>query len=285
MGISQTEKDFIKKGVLSDIRTDGRTRKKAREFNVDINPLPQASGSARVMMDMTDIVVGVKIDLSSPKIDSPNQGYVSVSVDCASSAFETLDPSYDPQNISTDLSRYLTNILMTKECINLKKLCIIPRQQCWVLYVDVLLLSYGGNIHDSALLALRYSLENAKIPSVKFGDDGMAFEISNDIDSYESIEIDGVPLSFTFAQIGDGIVIDPSVAEELAAQTCLSIAINRRNQVVYMQSRGRGSIKHNILLDIMKAAQNNAIETFNNYKNTLAESKNRKSVGFLAVGV
>ena len=53
---------------------------------------------------------------------------------------------------------------MTFFSIFLQSLCVVERQQCWVLYVDVLILECGGNLYDAISIAVKAALFNVKLP-------------------------------------------------------------------------------------------------------------------------
>lgn len=55
--VSSSEKAFIVGGVADNIRTDGRTNKDYRGFQVDVGVVSSANGSARVRLERTDVLV------------------------------------------------------------------------------------------------------------------------------------------------------------------------------------------------------------------------------------
>ena len=42
------------------------------------------------------------------------------------------------EELATEISNMLTRAYDCPSCIDLTKLCVVPGQQCWILYVDVL---------------------------------------------------------------------------------------------------------------------------------------------------
>lgn len=109
--LSDGEVRFIRSGVLDDVRIDGRSRLDFRPLSVETGLLPQANGSARcvrsfilsgsaalarvniaplslfvvswcrVVLDGTDVLVGVKAELGTPLIERADEGRVEVSVE------------------------------------------------------------------------------------------------------------------------------------------------------------------------------------------------------------
>ena len=45
-----------------------------------------------------------------------------------------------------------------------QSLCVVERQQCWVLYVDVLILECGGNLYDAISIGVKAALFNVRLP-------------------------------------------------------------------------------------------------------------------------
>ena len=43
-------------------------------------------------------------------------------------------------------------------------MCVVEKQQCWVLYVDVLILECGGNLYDAISICVKAALFNVKLP-------------------------------------------------------------------------------------------------------------------------
>lgn len=59
--ISGGEVEWITQGISFNIRNDGRQREDYRPLEVQLGVLAQATGSARVQLGETDVIVGVKV--------------------------------------------------------------------------------------------------------------------------------------------------------------------------------------------------------------------------------
>lgn len=59
--ISQHEVEYIVEGIQHGVRLDGRGRMDMRPVEVELGVVAQATGSARVRMGSTDVLVGVKV--------------------------------------------------------------------------------------------------------------------------------------------------------------------------------------------------------------------------------
>lgn len=65
MPISKAEIDYIVTGAERNIRGDGRKRTEYRRFHIETGVVAQASGSCRLRLDGTDILVGIKVEVGS----------------------------------------------------------------------------------------------------------------------------------------------------------------------------------------------------------------------------
>eukprot|EP00300_Choanocystis_sp_HF-7_P005368 c14044_g1_i1.p1 GENE.c14044_g1_i1~~c14044_g1_i1.p1 ORF type:complete len:155 (+),score=30.55 c14044_g1_i1:45-467(+) len=135
--ISETEREFIASGIAANIRNDGRERLDFRAITLQIGVITGCNGSARLQMSNSDILVGVKVDLGEPLPDAPDAGIVQFSVECCPGAAPEFD-GRGSDELSLELERCLDSVLSNSGAIDLKSLCVLPGQQCWIVYVDVL---------------------------------------------------------------------------------------------------------------------------------------------------
>ena len=52
----------------------------------------------------------------------------------------------------------LEQLLLGSDNIDLKSLCLVPKRQCWILYIDAMVLDSGGNLFDAISIAARAAL-------------------------------------------------------------------------------------------------------------------------------
>lgn len=64
-----------------DFRSDGRTNIDYRPMELETDVVSHASGSARLRLANTDILVGVKTEIDVPKPGKPNMGKIEFFVD------------------------------------------------------------------------------------------------------------------------------------------------------------------------------------------------------------
>ena len=81
--MSAAERVYRLQGVADDVREDGRSRLDYRHLSIEVGLFSQTSGSARLRMGGTDVLVGVTPELSQPDAATPDEGRVLISVDFA----------------------------------------------------------------------------------------------------------------------------------------------------------------------------------------------------------
>jgi hypothetical protein len=64
--ISEGEVKWITAGISHNVRTDLRKREEFRPLKVQLGALAQATGSARVQLGETDVIVAVKVRFRPP---------------------------------------------------------------------------------------------------------------------------------------------------------------------------------------------------------------------------
>ena len=50
---------------------------------------------------------------------------------------------------------------------DLGQLCVLKGSQCWVLYIDILILECGGNLFDAVSMGVKAAMHSTRIPNVK----------------------------------------------------------------------------------------------------------------------
>ncbi|CAH0724683.1 unnamed protein product, partial [Brenthis ino] len=225
--LSATEKVYILHGVQDDYRSDGRTNIDYRPMELETDVVSHASGSARLRLANTDILVGVKTEIDSPKPDKPNLGKIEFFVDCSANATPEFEGRGGEQ-LANSISNMMQRAYHSSDAFNLKQLCIFEGKQCWKLYVDILILECGGNLCDAVSLAVKAALFNTRIPFVKAAlMDGGNVDLQLSDDPYDSklLDVGTAPLLVTLCKIGDKCVVDPSAEEESCSVISLIVGV------------------------------------------------------------
>ncbi|RHZ76486.1 hypothetical protein Glove_197g88 [Diversispora epigaea] len=263
--ISPSELDYIIRGVDDNLRADGRGRLDYREVILETGLIFQANGSARCRLSKgTDVLVGVKVEIGSIEIDGTDEevaavkakrGRVVCNVECSPIASQQF-AGRGADDINNELTQLVDRVLNGPQGgLNLEKLCIIPGEECWVVYIDALVLDYGGNILDLIFMTIRAALYNTRVPKTVIEED-KEVEISDDVEEWERIEgWELVPISITLNKIGTRHIVDATVLEELATKAKLSVMVNKNGKICGIQKIGGGSIEHGLLNEMMQTGR------------------------------
>lgn len=223
------KKDYLEKISLQGNRIDGRKPNEYRPILITPNFVIRAEGSADVKLGKTRVLVGVKIEPGEPFPDTPNQGVLTTNAELipmASPTFEAGPPNED----SIELARVVDRSIRESKMINLEKLVITPGEKVWIVYVDIHVLDYDGNLIDASQFGAVSALLNAKVPGSRYG-----------LEDFQ-LPIDHIPVMTTFAKIGKQLFVDPNLEEEEVSSARLSVATNEEGNIVAMQKGLSGSI-------------------------------------------
>ena len=261
-GISEAERAFILEGVSKDVRCDGRRQKETRDAEIKCGVIAQAAGSARVRLGGTDVIVGVKAEIATPDVSSPELGCLEFSVECSPLA----SPAFRGRG-GDELSAELASAIEKSYCvdgnqkhgdspIDLSSLCILPGKSCWVLYIDALVLDIDGSVIDAISIACRAALQDARIPKVEIQQDGddEDFEVDDDPEQATRLDVSRVPLSLSVGLLGSSIVLDLTGSEEEASTSVVSVSVNPQGQICGISKhRGQG-IPPPLIMDMISTA-------------------------------
>jgi len=230
---------FLKEGK----RLSGRAFDEYRQIVVEKDVLTSTEGSARVRIGNTQVLVGVKVDLSTPFKDKPDEGTLTVGASLLPLASPTFEPG-PPDERSIELARVVDRGIRSAEAVDLKALKI-EEDKVWGIFADIYVLDHDGNLIDASALATVAALENLRIP--KYVDEEVVRETSMILPLKEK------PITFTFAKIGDTILYDPDYAEEVAMDARFTVCVG--DEYVYaMQKSGKGSFTRKEITDLIEAA-------------------------------
>lgn len=79
--LSPSERSFLEEGVSQNLRTDGRSLMDFRNFYLETGIISQTNGSARLKLQDTDVLVGVKLETGDPDPQAPDRGIINISVE------------------------------------------------------------------------------------------------------------------------------------------------------------------------------------------------------------
>ena len=209
----------IKKYLEAGRRFDGRKLDEFRDIKIETGVSKKAEGSARVRIGKTEVIVGIKMDVSTPYADSANKGNLSVGAELlplSSSRFESGPPRFP----SIEIARLVDRGIRESKFIELDKLCIKEGEKVWTVMLDIYSINDDGNLLDAAGIAAVVALKDAKIPEydeekekVKFG------ELTN-----KRLPLSkNMPITITAHKIDGKFIVDPTLEEEDISETKLTV--------------------------------------------------------------
>jgi len=228
----------ITKKSITDIinnceRIDGRTIDQYRDIQIETGIISKADGSARVKLGYTQVIAGVKLSIGEPFPDTPNLGVLMTNAEVLPIA----DPSFEPgppNEDSVELARVVDRAIRESKMVDLEKLCIEEGKKVWMIFIDLHIIDYDGNLFDAAALTAVSALLNTKIPKITLNDS----EIVVDNEIKEDIPLNGKITVSTFVKIGDKMILDPSLEEEAILDGRLSVGVTKSGKICAMQKGG-----------------------------------------------
>ncbi|MDD1771168.1 MAG: exosome complex protein Rrp42, partial [Methanomassiliicoccales archaeon] len=203
--MSEIRKDHIHRLLEKGKRVDGRAWDEYRPISIETNVIDSAEGSARVKIGNTDVLVGVKMTVGEPFADTPDKGVLSTNAELIPLASPTFE-SGPPDENSIELARVTDRGIRESQMVDLESLCIEKGKEVWIMFTDVYVLDYDGNLFDAAFLGAMAALRTTIVPA-------KAHEKGEDY----PLPVRHVPISVTAVQIENSILVDPTLDEEKVA--------------------------------------------------------------------
>jgi len=244
----------ITRGSITDLindekRGDGRALDEYRDIVIEKGVISKAEGSARVKIGKSQVIVGIKPQLGEPFPDTPNVGVLMTNGEMLPMA----DPSFEPgppSETSVELARVVDRGIRESKMVDLEKLCIEPGKKVWMLFIDLHIIDFDGNLFDTATLAVLTALLNTKIPVAKMVGDEVVIDNENLVD----LPIIDKEAMCTFVKIGDKMILDPILDEESILDARLSIGITESGRICAMQKGGDKPLTKEDILGAVKTA-------------------------------
>lgn len=216
---SEITGERIKKYLKQDKRFDNRKPEDFREIQIQTGISKKAEGSVRVKIGKTDVIVGVKMDVSTPYADCPDKGNLMVTAELlplSSPRFEAGPPKFP----AIELGRVIDRGLRESKFIDFEKLCIKEGEKVWTIFVDIYTINDDGALFDAASIGSIIALKNAKIPKYDKESEKVLFgELTEEKLPLSEI----IPLAITYYKIGEKFVVNPTREEEDIAETRITI--------------------------------------------------------------
>ncbi len=193
-------KRFDERGGLLDFR----------KIIIEKNVSKKAEGSVRVKIGNTEVLVGVKLDVSAPYPDSLNKGNLMVTAEMlplSSPRFESGPPGFD----AIELGRVTDRGIRESGFIDLEKLCIKEGEKVWTVFIDIYSINDDGNLMDASTIGAIAALKMAKIPKYDEEKGKVLFGELSD----ENVPLTNhLPIAISVHKIGNSLIVDPTREEE-----------------------------------------------------------------------
>jgi exosome complex component RRP42 len=247
--ISEINRNFIYQLTQKGKRIDKRGLDQYRPITIEKGVVKSAEGSARVHIGNTDVLAGVKIGLGEPYPDAPDKGILTTNAELVPMASPTFD-SGPPKGASIELARVTDRGIRESGTIDLDKLCVIEGEKVWVVFIDVHVLDYDGNLFDASSLGALAALTDTTVPASRF-------EVGEDF----KLPVMHYPIACTTVKVKNTLLMDPGLEEERVANARLTVTTDENSDIRAMQKGLSGSFtieetKKIIASSAAKAAEN-----------------------------
>ncbi|MEM1541498.1 MAG: exosome complex protein Rrp42 [Ignisphaera sp.] len=239
---------------------DKRSLTSYRSIEITYGISPKAEGSALVKLGNTQVLVGVKLEVGQPYPDTPNEGAIIVNAEYIPAASPSFEPGPPDEN-AIELARIIDRSLRESRAVALDKLCIIPGKKVWIIWLDIYILDYDGNLVDASMLASMAALLNTYIPYYEVDEVQGLVKIDKS-KKHSSMPINKHVVTVTISKIGEALVVDPTAEEESLTTYRLAIAIDEEKNIVGLQKMGLGALSEKELDEAISIALTKSDELF-----------------------
>ena len=239
------KKEYLVNLAENGKRIDGRKFDEFRKISIETGVISKAEGSARVKIGNTQVISGIKMDIGEPYPDSPESGVMTTAAELiplASPDFEAGPPQAD----AIELARVVDRGIRDSELIEVDKLCIEPSEKVWMVFIDIHIIDFDGNLFDAASLASLAALLTTNVPAERF-----------DLGENYPLPLKEPPISCTSVKYNGVVVMDPSLEEEEIAEARLTIATDINGHLRAMQKGLNGSFSVDEIKKVIKASIDN----------------------------
>jgi len=235
-------------------RLDGREPTDYREIQIESGLIERAEGSARVRLGKTEVLVGTKIEVGEPFLDTPNEGVLTVNAELVPLASPTFEPGPPDEN-SIELARVVDRGIRESKAIVLEDLCVEPGKKVFVVFIDVYVLNHDGNLIDTSALAALAALVNTKMFNYEVKEGEIKIK-----PGYKPLPMRNYPIAVTFAKINDKLIVDPWLEEEQVMDARLTMAVEKDGKICAIQKGGYGYFTAQQIFEASKIAQQKTVE-------------------------
>lgn len=242
----------IRKTIEEGDRLDDRDFDAYRDITIEPNYVHEtADGSAMVEFGDTKLLVGISTDTGDPYPDSPDQGALVTNVELnpmAGPEFESGPPGIE----AVELSRLVDRGIRESGMIDMEELSIESGETCWMVFIDVHVLDFDGDLVDAASLGAVTALELAQLPELN--DDGTVNR-----DEYQGeLPTTCLPITSTGSKIAGELLVDTTAEEEEVRDARLTVSFLEDGNVVSMQKGESEPFTKGEVMEILETTKEKA---------------------------
>jgi exosome complex component RRP42 len=212
-------------------REDGRKLEEYRPIEIQVDTIDKAEGSALVSLGGTKVLAGIKVDVGEPYPDTPNDGVMITGAELIPMASPNFE-SGPPGENAVEIARVVDRGIRESKALDTKALCVKEEEMVRLVFVDLHIIDYDGNLIDACGIAAMAALASGSMPVLD--DQGKPTEDIVDL------PVNDIAVPCTSVKLGDVILLDPSLDEERAMESRLTVATDKDNNVCAMQKSGIG---------------------------------------------
>lgn len=253
MEISNLTKERIHDYLGAGKRFDERGLYDYRDIVIETGISKNAEGSARVKIGETEVVAGVKLGISEPYSDSPDEGALISGVErlpLSSPSFESGPPSI----YAIEMARIVDRGIRESGFIDFKKLCIKEGEKVWTIFLDIYSINDAGNLMDASALAAVAALKTTRFPEY----DKETYKVIFGSFTDKKLPLtESVPITLTFYKVNNAFILDPISLEEESSNIRISISLSKQGKKIIVnacQKSGEAVITKEELFSIFEQA-------------------------------
>ena len=243
--VDSITKESIITNLSNSTRTDNRGLLDYRNLEIEINILKdKTNGSAKVILGNTEVWAGVKVETAQPFPDTPAEGVMTCNAEMLPISSQYVEPG-PPNEDTIELSRVSDRGIRESGMIDVAELCIKEGELVYSVYIDVAVINEDGNLFDAVSYAGTAALLMADMSKFTIEDDEVKM-----LDERQPLPIKSLPVSTTFAKIGDKIILDPNADEQEIADARITLVTDENGKYVSAQKGKPGGFTFDELKEI-----------------------------------
>ncbi|XP_077240622.1 3'-5'-exoribonuclease family protein [Tasmannia lanceolata] len=239
---------FYERHLKESVRPDARPLGQARDTTVALGAVASADGSAMVKIGCTTMLAGIKLEVMTPSLESPDEGCIAIEFHMPPICSPIVRPGR-PAEVVPVISKQLSDVISSSEMVNLKELSLVSGKAAWMAYLDIYCLDADGSLFDAALLSAVAALSHLQIPLVSLNDDGRVVTVSGEGKSVKEVvnkerrklTLTNIPYSLTCILHKKYILVDPTAEEESIMESLVTVVLDSSGCLVSLYKPG-GSV-------------------------------------------